>query len=587
MDNKKKGTLVYLRLLGFVKPYMGVFSLSILGMILMSATEVMLPVAIKPFLDGTFIDKDPNLIKWTPIFLVLLFLLRGVGGFLGQYAAAWVGNRIVADLRERMICRLISMPISYFHKEASGKTISRFTYDVSQVTQAATQVLTVLVKDSLTIIGLLAYLIYLDWRLTAITFIMIPPIAMVVKFFNARLRQTSHGTQAAMGELTQIIQEVIQCIKVVKIFSGEKNEKRRFSSASETIRKWVMKQTAAAVGNVPVVQLLASVATAIVVYYVTLEAQSDATTVGSFVSFLAAMLMLTAPLKRLTGVSEHLQRGIAAAESVFFILDSDIEKDNIILLPKKIAGDMRFIDVTFKYSGSDASAVKNINLAINHGETLALVGPSGGGKTTLVNLLARFYELDAGKITIDGFDISTVNLESLRKHIAFVSQDVSLFNDTVSANIAYGSNNAFDLEKVIKAADWAFAKNFILDMPNGFDTIIGERGVRLSGGQKQRIAIARALYKDASIVILDEATSALDSESESFIQEALNSLMRGKTSMVIAHRLSTIEKADRIAVLENGEIEEIGTHDNLLEKNGRYADLYRTQFRTDAISNAK
>ena len=578
MRRDKSGFILYGRLLGYVKPYAGIFALSIFGMVLMSATEVALPVAVKPFLDGTFIDKDPLLIKWTPIFLVLLFLVRGMGGFIGQYAAAWVGNKVVADLRIQMMGRLLNLPIGYFQDIPSGNIISRFTYDVAQVTQAATQVVTVLIKDSLTVIGLMSYLLYLNWKLTLITFIMIPPIALVVRFFNLKLRTTSGETQIAMGNLTQVVQEVIECIKVVKIFAGHKHEKKKFFQTIENIRKWMMRQTAAAAGNVPVVQLLAAVATAIVVHYVTLEAQQDMTTVGRFVSFLAAMLMLTAPLKRLTGISEHLQRGIAAADTVFLLIDSYPERDQAKNTLETVEGNIEFSQVDFKYPVSQNFAVNSLNFEIKKGETVAIVGSSGGGKTTVANLLARFYEPQRGQISIDGIDISSLKLENLRRHIALVSQEVALFNDTVAANIAYGGASTEVRQKIIHAAEGAFAKNFILEMPDGFDTIIGEKGVRLSGGQRQRLAIARAFFKNAPILILDEATSALDSESEKFVQAALSSLMRGRTSLVIAHRLSTIEKASRIIVLEQGKLLEVGTHDQLMKLNGRYSDLYNTQF---------
>ena len=577
MKKITSGLSLYWRLLGYVRPYSAVFALSIFGMMLSAITEVALPVAVKPFLDGTFIDKDPFLIQWTPVFLIGLFLFRGLGGFLGQYAAAWVGNKIVADLRGVMIDRLLGLPLGYFHDTHSGNITSRFVYDVSQVTQAATQVITVLVKDSLTILGLLGYLMYLDWRLTLITFVMIPPIALVVRFFNIKLRETSQKTQKAMGDLTHVVQEVIDCIKVIKIFSGEKHEKVKFMGVTENIRRWIMRQTAAAVGNVPVVQMLAACATAIVVYYVTIEAQQDKTTVGGFVSFLAAMLMLTAPLKRLTGVSENLQKGIAAADSVFDLIDKEQERDYESLQFKAVSGNIAFKEITFTYPRSNKPALVDVNIDIKQGETLALVGASGGGKTTLANLLARFYDPTSGAIFIDGIDISTVSLKSLRENISLVSQDIALFDDTVAANIAYGSANKESRQEVIHAAEGAFAKNFIEEMPKGFDTFIGEKGLRLSGGQRQRLAIARALYKNAPILILDEATSALDSESEKFIQAALSALMRDRTSLVIAHRLSTVENADRIVVLEKGKVMEIGTHLQLLKSKGRYSTLYEAQ----------
>jgi subfamily B ATP-binding cassette protein MsbA len=571
-------TQLYLRLLRYVRPYAWIFGFSILGMVISAATEVALPAAVKPFLDGTFVNKDAVLIKWTPIALIALFVIRGFGSFLGQYAGAWVGNKVVMDLRDQMFRRMLALPLGYFHDRTTGNLISRFTFDVAQVTQAATQVVTVLVKDSLTIVGLFAYLLYVDWKLTLISLAMIPPIALVVRYFNIRLRNTSRSTQTAMGDLTQVVQETIECNKVVKIFGGQEYEIRRFNDTSNSLRGFMMKQTAAAAANVPIVQVLAALATAIVVYYVTVQAQEATTTVGGFVSFLAAMLMLTAPLKRLTGVAEHLQRGLAAAESVFSLLDEAPEVDAGNVELPRAKGELRFENVSFSYARSDGPALVDINLTIAAGETVALVGSSGGGKTTFANMVPRFFRPDSGRILLDDHDISSLKLASLRSNIALVSQEVALFNDTVAANIAYGVNSPAQRQDIDVAAEAAYAMEFIRAMPQGMDTVIGEKGVRLSGGQRQRLAIARTILKNAPVLILDEATSALDSESEKHVQAALESLMKGRTTVVIAHRLSTIENADRIVVLDKGGIAEIGTHAELLLHDGIYARLYNIQF---------
>jgi subfamily B ATP-binding cassette protein MsbA len=571
-------TQLYLRLLHYVKPYWGVFALSIIGMLITAATEVALPVAIKPFLDGTFVKKDPFLITWVPFLMVLLYVVRGAGAYLGTYASAWVGNKVVMDLRDLMFQRMLALPLGFFHDNTTGNLISRFTFDAAQVTGAATNVVTVLIKDSVTIVGLLAYLLYIDWKLTLISLIMVPPIAVVVRYFNVRLRNMSRKTQQAMGDITQVLQETVECNKVVKIFGGQTYEARRFADTSNRLRGYSMKQTAAAAGNVPIVQLLAAIAVAVVVYYATVQAQSDATTVGGFVSFLAAMLLLTPPLKRLTGVAEHLQRGLAAAESVFALLDEKPEKDAGKIELARARGDVVFHDVSFRYPRSLQPALNRVSLSIRAGETIALVGSSGGGKTTLANLVPRFYHPDSGTITIDGHDLESLSLTSLRRNIALVSQEVALFNDTVAANIAYGQAAGATRHEIERAAAAAHALEFIRAMPSGFDTLIGENGVRLSGGQRQRLAIARTVLKDAPILILDEATSALDSESEKHVQFALEELMRGRTTIVIAHRLSTIENADRIVVLDKGEIAEIGTHAELLAKRGIYANLYGIQY---------
>ena len=569
---------LYLRLLRYVKPYWGVFALSIVGMLMTAATEVALPVAVKPFLDGTFVNKDPFLITWVPVFMVLLYIVRGAGAYLGTYASAWVGNKVVMDLRDMMFRRMLALPLGYFHDNTTGNLISRFTFDAAQVTGAATNVVTVLIKDSVTLLGLLAYLLYIDWKLTLLSLIMVPPIAVVVRYFNVRLRNMSRRTQVAMGDITQVLQETVECNKVVKIFGGQEYEANRFAVTSNRLRSFSMKQTAAAAGNVPIVQLLAAMAVAVVVYYATKQAQSDATTVGGFVSFLAAMLLLTSPLKRLTGVAEHLQRGLAAAESVFSLLDETPEKDEGTTTLARAHGDISFDHVNYRYPRADVPALKNVTLSIRAGETIALVGSSGGGKTTFANLVPRFYHPDAGTITLDGHDIEALSLASLRRNIALVSQEVALFNDTVAANIAYGQTTGASRQAIETAAAGAHALEFIRAMPQGFDTLIGENGVRLSGGQRQRLAIARTILKDAPILILDEATSALDSESEKHVQAALEELMQGRTTIVIAHRLSTIENADRIVVLDKGEIAEIGTHRELLAKGGIYANLYAIQY---------
>jgi len=574
---------LYFRLLRYVRPYWSIFALSILGMLITAATEVAMPVSLKPFLDGTFVDKDPFLMKWVPVALVAIFVLRGIGAYIGTYASAWVGNKVVMDLRDIMFGRMLALPLGYFHDNTTGNLISRFTYDVTHVTGAATNVIMVLVKDSVTLIGLLAYLLYVDWKLTLLSLIMVPPIAVVVRYFNIRLRKMSRATQHVMGDLTQVLQETVECNKVVKIFGGQHYEAKRFAETSNRLRGFTMKQTAAAAANVPIVQVLAAVAVAVVVYYATVKAQSDATTVGSFVSFIAAMLMLTAPLKRLTGVAEHLQRGLAAAESVFALIDEEPEKDEGKVELERARGDIRFERVTFRYPRAEQPALLGVILAIRPGETVALVGSSGSGKTTLANMVPRFFHPASGRITIDGHDLESLSLASLRRSIALVSQEVALFNDTVAANIAYGQTAGASREAIERAAQAAHALDFIRAMPQGFETLIGENGVRLSGGQRQRLAIARTILKNAPILILDEATSALDSESEKYVQAALEQLIQGRTTIVIAHRLSTIEKADRIVVLDKGEVAEVGTHAELLAKGGIYTRLYSIQFALGAI----
>ena len=567
---------LYVRLLGYLKPYLAVFALSLVGMALTAGSEVALPVLVKPFLDGTFVEKNPHVILWTPVALVLIFAVRGGGGFLAQFGSAWVGNKVVLDLRQEMHSKILELPLSYIQTNQSGGIISRFSFDVNQVQYAVTQVVTVLVKDFLTLFGLFGYLLYLDWQLTTITLIMAPPIAVVVRYFNKRMRQSSLATQESMGELTNRVRETVDCAKVIRIYQGVDAESARFFKTTNKLRGVIMKQVSAAAANVPVVQFFAALATGVVIYYVTLRVQSEGSTVGGFVSFLAAMLMMTAPIKRLAGVTEHLQRGLAAAESIFELLDRPGEEDGGRSI-ETLNGKIEFKNVNFAYSANEELVLKNINLSIAPGEKIAIVGASGSGKTTLVGLLPRFYDISAGELLVDDHEVRTLSLKSLRKNIALVSQETSLFDDTILANITYGCNQNASEDKILAAAEAAHVLEFAQKMPNGLRASVGEDGSNLSGGQRQRVAIARAILKDAQVVILDEATSALDSESEKYIQEALEVLTRGKTTIIIAHRFTTIEKADRIVVLDGGRIVEQGNHPDLLSARGVYANLYALQ----------
>ncbi|MEK9915882.1 MAG: ABC transporter transmembrane domain-containing protein, partial [Betaproteobacteria bacterium] len=424
MSHRKSSDL-YFRLLGYLKPYWIAFAISIVAMVLAALSEVALPVLIKPFLDGTFIEKDPVLMTWTPVFLVGIFLARGITGFVAQYMSSWVGNKMVFDLREQMFEKLLNLPLGYFHENSSGSHISKFTFDVAQVQYAATQVIIISVKDTLTVIGLLGYLVYLDWRLTCIALVMLPPIALVVKYFNRRLRWATRETQDAMGAVTEVVQESIDCSKVVKIYEGVAVEKNRFADVSNRLRRLLMKQTIAVAANVPIVQLIASVATAIVIFYILGQVRADATTIGGFVSYLAALLMLTAPIKRITGMMEHLQRGLAACESVFGLIDEPAERDSGTRELRSVQGRIVFDNVCFKYDKTDQFVLKNINLTIEPGESVAIVGASGSGKTTLVNLIPRFFAPSSGTVTVDGNDLSTLTLTSLRGQIALVSQEIA------------------------------------------------------------------------------------------------------------------------------------------------------------------
>jgi len=576
---------LYRRLLGYVAPYRAVFALGLLGMALAALTEPLFPALMKPMLNDGFGGRDRASMTWIPLALVGIFLLRGIITFTTSYILAWVSNRILMDMRDAMFARMIRLPTAFYNNQSSGTLISRIAFDVNNVTSAATTVLTVLVRDSLTVVALFAWLLYENWRLTLVALAIIPLSALVIRLFSKRLRSMSRGAQRAMGDITHVLGESIDAHKVVKVYGGEQYENARFHQANAALRGYNMRQTIAAAASVPITQLFAAIALAVVVAIALLQSSNDQTTVGGFVSFITAMLMLLAPLKHLADVNAPLQRGLAAAESVFTLLDEQEEDDRGSRVLARARGALSFRDVSFTYPNAERPALSRITLDIAPGETVALVGSSGGGKTTLANLIPRFFHPQSGNILLDGIDLADLTLASLRENLALVSQDVVLFNDTVAANIAYGSRQNATREDIVGAAVAAHAMGFIQQMPQGLDTLIGENGVRLSGGQRQRLAIARALLKNAPVLILDEATSALDSESERAVQAALDVLMQDRTTLVIAHRLSTIENAQRIVVLDQGHVMEPGTHAELLARDGIYANLYRIQYATERAAS--
>jgi subfamily B ATP-binding cassette protein MsbA len=571
-------TGLYRRLLGHVWPYRGVLFGGVVAMIVGGLADAALVKLTGPLIDELFVHRNQSLAILLPLAIVGVFVLSGLASFVSGYANQWVGNKVILDLRQRMFTRVLSLPSAYFDEISTAKLVARFTNDVNNIAAASTSVLTVLVRDTVTIAALLAILLWSNWRLTLIALLVIPPVGIVVRLFSRRLRAMSRASQSAVGGIAEVLDESIANQRVVRVFGGQDYEAKRFEEAGQKLRRFQMKHAAAAAGTVPATQLLVAIAIAAIIYFAAGQAFAGSTDVGSFVEFIAATGMLLQPLKRLTGINEHIQKGLAACESVFGLIDEQPEDDRGTVKLDRAKGAIRIENVTLAYRGAARPALDDVSLEVRPGETVALVGASGSGKSSLIHLLPRFYHPASGRITLDGHDLESLTLVSLRRQISLVAQSVVLFNDTVAANIAYGRARDVAEADIVRAAEAAHAMDFIRELPQGLATVIGENGAKLSGGQRQRVAIARAILKDAPILLLDEATSALDTESERAVQAALEELMRGRTTIVVAHRLSTIERADRIVVLSEGRIVEMGSHRELLERAGVYAGLHRLQF---------
>ena len=574
------------RLIQYLKPHIRLIIGSLLAMALVAGAETSIPALMKPLLDRGFTGQLDNKLWQVPLFLVGLAMVRSLAQFLSNYLLTRVINAVLLKLREQMFQTLLHARTVFFQKNSASNLINAVVFEVNNVLSIMGGMLISLVRDSLTVVGLMGYLIYLNWRLTLVVLIIFPVIALIMSKINKRLRALNREQQGLTSELAYIVEEAAAGYKIVKVHGAEQYEMRRFMEKAERLRQFALKSAVAGGLNQPITQLIASMALSVVLVIALMQSATEGTTVGGFASFVTAMMLVISPLKHLADINQPLQRGLTAAEMIFTLIDEPFEEEesrtpNMKALAKTKGG-IRFENVGFSYQQEVGrkDALTDINLSIRPGEIVAFVGPSGGGKSTLVNLLPRFFKPTSGHIFLDDTPLEEIVLSDLRKQIAFVSQDVILFNDTIAANVAYGAvaEEGIDRGRVIEALEAANLSAMIKELPDGIDSMVGDNGNRLSGGQRQRLAIARAIYKNVPILILDEATSALDSESERQVQDALERLMAGRTTLVIAHRLSTIEHADRIVVLEHGKVIENGSHEDLIKQDGLYANLHRIQF---------
>ena len=572
-SNPSNFKTIYLRLVSYALKYKFILSLSIFSLLILALTNTGFLALIKKITDEGLVEKSSESLILLPIFLLILMTIRASAGFISSYSMRWVSRKIVEDLRYDTFKRIMSLPVQFFDRHAAGNIVSKLTYETEQLSTIVTKIALDAMRDIFTVLGIVGYMLYLDWVLTMIFAIMAPVMAWYLKQVSPKLRGAGVEVQQSMGDMTRISEEAVASQRIVKIFGTALFELKKFTEISIRNRKMHTKLAKLSGVNSLVIEVLSAIALSLVVFY-----SINHFTAGEFAAFVGALLMLISPIKKITAINEQIQVGLAAAKSIFTVMDEQKEKDLGKQIINNVRGNITFKNVYFSYFDEKNNAIRDISFSVRAGEKVALVGKSGGGKTTLINLIPRLYEIDKGEILIDDKNIQSLRLNSLRDKISLVSQDTILFNDTIFNNIAYGSSGKSKLSDIKKAAKAANALEFIERLPDGFNHIIGDRGTKLSGGQKQRIAIARAILKNAPILLLDEATSALDSESEMHVQKALDNLMMKRTSIVIAHRLSTIINADKIFVINDGVLIEEGTHDQLMRKKGKYAALHKRGF---------